>query len=149
MGVQQLLLIVLAVIIVGTAITIGIANLFKNSTTMNRLSLSNEMLQFVIDTKVWDQAPQSIGGSDPSNRSKESLIKWLAFTSQTEGFDMETENGVYTVTFPNNNRVKFLGWGTEKGKKGKIKPGNRKRGYVRVKVVYNFRTDKTTTQTIN
>ena len=149
MGNQQLLFIVLAVIVVGTSITIGISTLVRNSTIMNRLALSNDMLQFVTDAQAWDKAPLSMGGSDPSNRNLESLIKWLALTSQTEGFDMETKNGVYSVTFTNNNILRFTGWGTEKGIVGEIEPGNRTEGYVRVRVQYNFHTDKTTTKNLN
>jgi len=106
MGTQQLLLLVVALIIVGAAIVIGI-KLFGTSAVMaNRDSISAELNTLAALSLQYYKKPQEIGGGSNS------FTNWQ-IPSQLDS----TAYGTYTAS-PTNQVLTITGVGTEIGDNG-------------------------------
>ena len=101
MGQQQLLLIIVAVIIVGIAIAMGI-NLFTASATDNKRDLViNECINLASLAQHYYMRPQALGGGGRS------------FTGWTVPYNLvQTVNGSYQATV-NDQNIVLLGTGNE------------------------------------
>ncbi len=62
MGQQQLILLVLATIIVGLAIVVGIRTFTENSTKSNSDALMQDAVRMANDAQAWKQKPAMFGG---------------------------------------------------------------------------------------
>ena len=69
MGQQQLLLLVFTVVVVGTAIVIGISMFNDNSTKNNYDAILQDMVRIASDAQVWKRRPELLGGSPDASKS--------------------------------------------------------------------------------
>ena len=106
MGQQQILLLVVSVIIVVLAITIGIEMFATNSKISNRDSVVSELNNLAILAIQFYKKPASYGGGNSS------FISW----NIPEKMD-STSNGIYSVACTNLN-VTITGFGQEVGNDG-------------------------------
>jgi|PlaIllAssembly_1097288.scaffolds.fasta_scaffold19835_2 Tfp pilus assembly protein PilE len=106
MGQQQILLLVVSVIIVVLAITIGIEMFATNSKTSNRDSVVSELNNLATLAIQFYKKPASYGGGNSS------FISW----NIPEKMD-STSNGIYSVACTNLN-VTITGFGQEVGNDG-------------------------------
>jgi len=106
MGQQQILLLVVSVIIVVLAITIGIEMFATNSKISNRDSVVSELNNLATLAIQFYKKPASYGGGNSS------FISW----NIPEKMD-STSNGIYSVACTNLN-VTITGFGQEVGNDG-------------------------------
>lgn len=104
MGQQQLILLVLATVIVGIAIVVGIRAFSENSIKSNSDALIQDMVRIANDAQAWKQKPAPFGGQadgpakvDPANYTGATLIA-LGYSDPDADGDYENLNGVYTIT---------------------------------------------------
>ena len=64
MGQSQLLMIVLAVVIVGIAVTVGISQLGERSLTANRDAVATDARRIISEAQTWYRKPTSMGGGN-------------------------------------------------------------------------------------
>lgn len=69
MGQQQLLLLVFTVVVVGTAIVIGISMFNDNSTKNNYDAILRDMVRIASDAQLWKGKPELLGGSPDASKS--------------------------------------------------------------------------------
>ena len=106
MGTQQLLLLVVALIIVGAAIIVGIKLFGANAVSANRDSISAELNTLAAVAMEYYKKPQEIGGGSNS------FTNWQ-IPSQLDS----TAYGTYTAS-PTNQVLTITGLGTEIGNDG-------------------------------
>jgi len=106
MGQQQILLLVVSVIIVVLAITIGIEMFAANSKTSNRDGVVSELNNLGTLAIQFYKKPESFGGGSSS------FISWEI----PEKMD-STSNGIYSVACTNLNAT-ITGFGREVGNDG-------------------------------
>ena len=106
MGQQQILLLVVSVIIVVLAITIGIEMFASNSKTSNRDSVVSELNNLATLAIQFYKKPASYGGGSSS------FISWEIPDKMDS-----TSNGIYSVTCTNLNAT-ITGFGQEVGNDG-------------------------------
>jgi len=106
MGTQQLLLLVVALIIVGAAIVIGIKLFGANAVLANRDSISAELNTLASVAMQYYKKPQEYGGGSNS------FTNW-----QIPSTLDSTVYGTYTAT-PTSQVVTIIGVGTEIGNDG-------------------------------
>lgn len=105
MGQQQLILLVLATVIVGIAIVVGIRAFSENSIKSNSDALIQDMVRIANDAQAWKQKPAPFGGQaegaakqDPANYTTASLVALgYAETAPSSGF-YQNLNGFYSLT---------------------------------------------------
>ena len=88
MGQTQLLMIVLAVIIVGIAVAVGISQLGESALAGNRDALTNDCTTVVSKAQGWFRKPISLGGGGNS---------FSGFTLGKVGVSASNENGSIAV----------------------------------------------------
>lgn len=108
MGQQQLILLVLATVIVGIAIVIGIRAFTENSIRANSDAMVQDMVRLASDTQAWKQKPAPFGGQ-PDNTAALALVKAdpvdytgvsltaIGYPDPDADGDYENLNGTYTV----------------------------------------------------
>lgn len=120
MGTQQLLLIVLGVIIVGVAVTVGIAMFGNQAYNSNRTAMIAEMQYFsTLAIQYW-KLPTSLGGAG-QNVINVDLAFLAAFMGFSDGsgkvvqvnYSYISENGEYRVNIEDDAMVVFTGLGKE------------------------------------
>ena len=107
MGQQQLILLVLATVIVGVAIVIGIRAFTENSIRANSDAMIQDMVRMTSDAQAWKQKPAPFGGqpnetttektakADPANYSGISWVQ-LGYPEETVGI-YQNLNGIYKL----------------------------------------------------
>ena len=103
MGQQQLLLLVLAVVIVGMAIVVGIYTFSENSIKSNYDTILQETLKIANDLQTWQQRPELFGGSPDINKGTANIFLGASFIAL--GYDeaamtatcYHTLNGTYSI----------------------------------------------------
>jgi len=106
MGTQQLLLLVVALIIVGAAIIVGIKLFGANAVSANRDSISAELNTLAAVAMEFYKKPKEIGGGSNS------FTNWH-IPSHLDS----TAYGTYTAS-PTNQVLTIIGLGTEIGNDG-------------------------------
>ena len=104
MGQSQLLMIVLAVIIIGIAVTVGITQFGESALTANADGLSTDCQSVVAKAQSWYRKPASLGGGG------------YAFTGATLakiGAGASNDNGTYALTVVSANQITCTGTGNE------------------------------------
>lgn len=105
MGQQQLLLILVAVIITGIAIAVGITLFKANAAGQNRDAVWTDLNALGSRAQEYYRKPRALGGGDDS---------FIGF--KISGKESENDNGVYNVVgSPSATQVKILGVGRELG----------------------------------
>jgi hypothetical protein len=94
MGQQQILLIVLGVIMVGVALSVGLQQFIVGSESLNRDAIVNDIISIVGDAQTYYTRPNSFGGGNSS------------FTGYTIPTRLsETGNGKYEATGNENELI--------------------------------------------
>ena len=108
MGQQQLILLVLATVIVGVAIVIGIRAFTENNIRANSDAMIQDMVRIASDAQAWKQKPAPFGGqpddtallaakkADVSDYENISFVA-LGYPDPDSDGDYENLNGVYTI----------------------------------------------------
>lgn len=108
MGQQQLLLLILAAVIVGVAITLGINMFAQNSAQANQEAVMQDVLTIASRAQAWYRRPVQMGGGgrDWTAGGGVSLIKL--------NFPVTNANGSYSLTAA-PNELTIVGTGVESG----------------------------------
>lgn len=105
MGQQQLLLLILAAIIVGIAIVMGINMFGENAVQANQDAVTQDVLTIASRAQGWYRRPSQMGGGGRS---------FSGLTLANLNFETPNDNGSYTLT-ANAQTITILGTGTEDG----------------------------------
>lgn len=108
MGQQQLLLLILAAVIVGVAITLGINMFQQNSAQANQEAVVQDVLTIASRAQAWYRRPVQMGGG---GRSFAGLNGNLAAIN----FPDKNANGSYTFSGGNATGATIVGTGVEDG----------------------------------
>lgn len=121
MGTQQILLIVLAVIIVGVAIAVGVTMFNNQSYNSNKQAVSAELTNYSTVLMQYWKTPASMGGAGQvvGNVTVAKTAVYLGF-SNADPYNFTTENGEFRVTGVDGTVVTIKGLGKEQ--KGGSKP---------------------------
>ena len=123
MGQQQLILLVLATVIVGIAIVVGIRAFSENSAKANADAMMQDAVRLANDLQAWKQKPEPFGGQGQNCTTTGGVTTCAAyaqnvFTGATLaklGYANATNlNGTYTLT-PGTADAVITGTNTEFG----------------------------------
>ena len=110
MGQTQLLMIVLAVIIVGIAVAVGITQFGESAVTANRDAVQLDCQRIVSNAQQWYKKPSSLGGGNNS---------FTGCTLAKLGVATPNQNGSYALTVASGGAsITVVGTGTEKNPAG-------------------------------
>ncbi len=101
MGQQQLLLIILGVIIVGIAISVGISQFASNSTQSNKDGVTSSLINLAANAYQFKIRPSSLGGGSNSYSAYTIPSKMAA-----------DDNGAYTLGTVSSNLIQLKGTST-------------------------------------
>jgi hypothetical protein len=104
MGQSQLLMLVLAVIIVGIAVAVGITQLQEGALTANADGLLTDCQTITAKAQGWYRKPTSLGGGGNS---------FVGATLPKVGASGTNDNGSYTLNVASTNQVTCVGTGHE------------------------------------
>ena len=105
MGQTQLLMIVLAVIIVGIAVAVGITQFSESAVTANRDAVAADCQLIVAKAQQWYRKPTSLGGGGNS---------FTGVTLAKLGISASNQNATsYTLTQTAGNQITVVGTGVE------------------------------------
>jgi hypothetical protein len=121
MGTQQILLIVLAVIIVGVAIAVGVTMFNNQAYNSNKQSVSSELTNYATVLLQYWKTPASMGGAGTvvGNVTIAKAATYLGF-STADPYNFTSDNGEFRVTGVEGTVVTMKGLGKEQ--KGGNKP---------------------------
>ena len=105
MGQSQLLMIVLAVIIIGIAVTVGITQFGESALTGNRDALGTDCQTIISKAQSWYRKPTSLGGGGNA---------FTGVTLAKLGVGATNENGTSALTVVSASQVRCVGTGNEK-----------------------------------
>ena len=118
MGIQQILLIVLSVIILGTATTAMINYFIQSSKNTNRQCIIGELQMFASKVMHYYKTPRRLygGGLEILAEDDSLLASFIEFTKDDDGSysTYETENAMYELVVE-NDLVKIIGISQETG----------------------------------
>ncbi len=115
MRTQQILLIVLSIIIVGIAVSVGITMFNAQATNANKQAIISDMNYFAARALVFYKRPTTHGGGGNSWTSDvDNLGMWLGFEYDDSNDELSNENGSYTLSV-NDDVLTITGIGTKKG----------------------------------
>ena len=101
MGLQQILLIVLGVVVVGVAISVGVVMFQNQGYVANRQALAVELTQYGTNVITFWKTPLSQGGAgnNPDNLTMNALGPYIGFTQEAskmvavQNWGITSENG--------------------------------------------------------
>lgn len=102
MGQQQLLLITLGVIIVGSALIVGMNLFHANAVESNRNGVTNDLLHIATMSQAYYRKTSELGGGNKSFAGFQ-IPKQL----------LKNENGEYSMVYLRSDRALFQGIGVE------------------------------------
>ena len=114
MGTHQILLVILSVVLMGVAITLGIFIFQIHSVNSNRQLMINDMNFLGTEALRFWRTPVSLGGGAPdiTEEDQEQLEFFLHWSGNTNS----TASGTYTVQANDDGTVDITGVGTEVGR---------------------------------
>ena len=104
MGQTQLLMIVLAVIIVGIAVAVGITQFGESAVAANRDAVAGDCHLIVAKAQQWYRKPTSLGGGGNA---------FTGLTLADIGVSSSNQNGSYALTIDAANQITIVGTGNE------------------------------------
>ena len=113
MGYQQFLMLVLAVLIVGITVSVGLDMFNQNSRSINRQAIISEMNIYAGVANAFYKTPASLGGGGRS-WDVDRLGYWLGFNYEPTTNTTSSNNGIYTFS-SNGDALTIIGVGTETG----------------------------------
>ncbi|MCK4359436.1 MAG: hypothetical protein KAW92_11985 [Candidatus Cloacimonetes bacterium] len=140
MGTQQVLLIVLAVIIVGVAVAVGITMFSTQSASSNREALRADLLNFAAQALAFYKTPAGMAGGGNGSpgfgantaEAKRTVGRWLGLDANGQ---FTNDNAFYHMYhLYDKDRIIIAAWGNEKGQNPSYTnwsdPGATRRGNV-------------------
>jgi len=122
MGQNQLLLIAVGLIIVCTAVAVGIAMMGDNATAANREAVKLDLVNLATRAQEFYRRPTNLGGGGASFAPLKANLSGMQKLVTTAKYPMTNANGTYRIlTAGNATRVVLQGTGAEIGKDGKTK----------------------------
>ena len=121
MGTQQVLLIVLAVIIVGVAVAVGITMFGKQSASSNREALKADLMTFAAQAIAFYKTPAGMAGGGNGNpgfgasiaEAQRTVGRWIGLGQDGK---FENDNGFYFLSHLfDRDWIRINAWGNEKG----------------------------------
>ena len=109
MGQSQLLMIVLAVIIIGIAVTVGITQFGESALAGNRDALATDCTTVISKAQTWYRKPTSMGGGGNA---------FTGLTLAKLGVGATNDNGGYALTIDSATQITCVGTGNEKTSAG-------------------------------
>lgn len=106
MGQQQLLLLILAAIIVGIAIVMGINMFGENAVQANQDAVTQDVLTIASRAQGWYRRPAQMGGGGRT---------FTGLGLDDINFASTNDNGSYSVTITSPQQITITGTGTEDG----------------------------------
>ncbi len=100
MGQQQLLLLILAAVIVGVAIIMGINMFSENAAQANQDAVMQDCLTLASRAQSWFRRPTAMGGGGNSYLGLNGAPGLVALN-----FDSPNENGAYTLAVSGGNQI--------------------------------------------
>jgi len=108
MGQQQLLLLVLAAIIVGAGVILGVNMFQDNAAQANMDAVTQDVMTFAGKAQAWYRRPVAVGGGGQSFTT----LDWSDIVSGATGASYPNDNGTYAIT-TGTNTCTFVGTGKE------------------------------------
>ena len=109
MGQSQLLMIVLAVIIIGIAVTVGITQFGESAMASNRDSLATDCTTIISKAQTWYRKPTSMGGGGNA---------FTGLTLAKLGVGSSNDNGSYALAIDSASQITCVGTGNETNSAG-------------------------------
>jgi len=109
MGQSQLMMIVMAVVIIGIAVAVGINQLGSSALQANKNGLISDCASVISKAQMWYRTPTSLGGGGNA---------YTGATLAKIGAPSSNSNGTYTLNVPSATTVQCVGKGTEKTSDG-------------------------------
>ena len=104
MGQQQLLLLILAAVIVGVAIVMGINMFSENAAQANQDAVMQDVLTISSRAQAWYRRPVELGGGGRT---------YIGMSLADLNFDSPNDNGAYVLSGATAALVTVTGTGTE------------------------------------
>lgn len=127
MGQTQILMIIMAVVIVGIAVAVGISQLGQQSLDANKEAITNDCMTAISKAQMWYKKPTSMGGGGND---------FSSLTNAKAGITTSTANGAINLNPDSATQITCTGTGVEKNDAGTA---------IVVTMVYTATTDATTT----
>jgi hypothetical protein len=109
MGQQQLLLLVLAAIIVGAGVILGVNMFQENAAQANRDAVLQDVMNFAGKAQAWYRRPAAMGGGGQSFGT----FDWADVIPGATGASYTNDNGTYVISGAAGNNVTITGTGKE------------------------------------
>jgi len=106
MGTQQILMIVLAIIVVGAAISVGIVMFDTQARNQTRRAVTVEIADIAVEAQAWFRKPKMLGGGEGSFDSND-VDSLITYINGGRIGDIVTPTGTYTITYQSNNTIKI------------------------------------------
>ena len=116
MGYQQFLMLILALLIIGVAVSVGLDMFNQNSRNINRQAIISEMNIYAGVANAFYKAPVSLGGGGRA-WDVDRLGYWLGVNYETTTNTTSSNNGIYTFSSIGDT-LTIIGMGTETGNNG-------------------------------
>ena len=116
MGYQEVLMLILAVLIIGVAVSVGLDMFNQNSRNINRQAIISEMNIYASVANAFYKAPASLGGGG-REWDVDRLGYWLGFNYDPITNTTSSNNGSYTFS-SSRDILTIIGVGTETGNNG-------------------------------
>ena len=98
MGQQQLILLVLATVIVGLAIIVGIRAFNENAIKSNLDTITQDVVRMANDAQAWKQKAAPFGGQDPASSGCTQTIPGICDDNDFTGLSDLAQLGYATTT---------------------------------------------------
>lgn len=114
MGTQQILFIILGVIIVGVAVSVGVAMFNNQAYNANKQAVSADLTNYATILLQYWKTPASMGGAGQviGNVTVAKAASYLGFAA-TDPFNVRTDDGEFRITEVNGTVVTMKGLGKE------------------------------------
>ena len=165
MGTNQIFMIILSVIIIGIAVTVGIGMFNQYAENSNRNALISDLNKIAGHAMAFYKAPNSLAGGaghwipfKDGNVDKtrgDALGMWLGkenYTESASGDRFETENGVFWMNLDSwtSDDLIIIASGNEKGRNSNFtSQGHGDTGCIEVKMIIDGSTGERTLQILN
>lgn len=116
MGIQQLMMLVLSVIIIGLFIAVGIGMFNQNMVKHNRLAVISDLSTFAGVAVSYYKTPADMGGGAGTWHVGD-LGMWVGNNHNTRGNRISNANGSYVMT-SRGDELTIIGVGKENGNRG-------------------------------
>jgi hypothetical protein len=116
MGYQQFLMLILALLIIGVAVSVGLDMFNQNSRNINRQAIISEMNIYAGVANAFYKTPVSLGGGGRA-WDADRLGYWLGLNYDPTTNTTSSNNGIYAFSSIGDT-LTIIGVGTETGNNG-------------------------------